>query len=75
MHKLKMIQFWIVSFSVIIWNTLKGNTWHSITLSINLDENEHGHPERKIVMARRRLRGFELTSHIIPAFVPGEEQE
>lgn len=72
MQKLRMVWFWIVAFSVIIWQTLKGNTWHSVRVDFHLGDNEYGNPERKQIIARRKVHGLDLFTQHMPAFVPEE---
>lgn len=75
MDRFKMVLFWIRAFVVIIFQTMKGNTWNSVKLNVHLGDNEYGHPERMFYTARRTVTGLTFHSHHVPAFVPESDQE
>jgi len=61
MNRLKAIWFWIVAFSVIIWNTMKNNHWHLIMVDFHLgDDPMFLNPIRKRLIARRYCDKFIL---------------
>ena len=53
-NKIKELWFWIVAFSIIIWQVLKGNTWHMVHVDIELGQNEDGSPIRDRLIAMKR---------------------
>ena len=55
---LRMIWFWIVSFSVIIYNTIKGNEWNMVYVDFHLGDESSGRPIRKQLIAKRSVDGF-----------------
>lgn len=59
-QRLRMVWFWIVAFRIIIWNTLKGNSWHLIQGDFHLGDSEDGSPIRKNLIAKRSCNGLEI---------------
>ena len=49
-----MIRFWIISFSVIIYNCIKGNEWHMIYADFHFGDDDSGRPIRKQLIAKRK---------------------
>ena len=62
MRNLKIIKFWIVAFSVIIWQTLKGNTWHTLIADIEVyvDKDDPSVNKRKRLIARRTYNSLDI---------------
>jgi hypothetical protein len=60
MRRLKIAWFWAVAFSVLVWNILKGNTWHMIYVDFHLGDYPDGRPIRKQLIAKRRVGGFDI---------------
>lgn len=59
-HKFKIIWFWIVAFSVIIWNSIKGNEWHMMYANFHLGNDENGNPIRRQLIAKRGIESFDV---------------
>ena len=60
MRKLRIIWFWIVAFSVIVWNTLKGNEWNLVYVNFHCGDSTDGTPIRKQLIAKKTISGFEV---------------
>lgn len=60
MPKLNIIKFWVIAFSVIIRETLKGNNWNMIYADFHLGDTEDGRPIRKQLIAKRSVGSFDL---------------
>lgn len=60
MYKLKIIWFFIVAFSVIIWNIIKGNEWHMGYFDFHYGNDKKGRPIRKQLIAKKRCGGFDI---------------
>jgi len=58
MRTLKAIRFWIVAFSIIIWNTMRGRTWHMICVDFHCGDDANGNTIRKQLIARRDIHGY-----------------
>jgi len=71
MEKLSIIKFWIVAFSVIIYQCVKGNDWHSVSVYIHTGDNENG-PITKNYSAMKTADGFKFNSFKVPNVKPIE---
>ena len=60
MNKLRVLRFWIIAFSVLIFNTLKGNNWHMIFADFHFGDNERGIPIRKRLIAQQHYRTLDV---------------
>lgn len=71
--KLRIIWFWLVAFSVIAWNTLKGNEWNMVYVDFHLGDDKLGRPIRKQLIAKRRIGGFDIYWQDLRAFDTGSK--
>jgi len=60
MKTLKMVWFWVVAFSVIVWNTLKGNTWHMVYVDFHFGDYPDGRPIRKQLIAKQHVGSLRI---------------
>lgn len=58
--KLKVLWFWVVSFYMIISQSMKGNEWHFVYADFHCGDDEKGFPIRKRLTARRTVSGLTL---------------
>jgi len=69
MQRLKVIWFFIVSFSVIIWNVSKGNEWHMGFFDFHYGDDKNGMPIRKQLIVKKRCGGFDVYWQDMRAFL------
>lgn len=60
MQKLKIVWFWMVAFTIIIKETLKGNDWHMVYVDFHYGDKPDGRPIRKQLIAKRTVSGFNI---------------
>ena len=60
MHKLKITKFWIVAFSVIIWNTFRNRDWNMVYVDFDAGTKKNGLPRRTQLIAKRTAVGFSV---------------
>ena len=59
-NKLQTLKFWIVAFSIVIFQTMKGNSWHRIRVGFDFGIDENGKQVRKNLVASRRVGGADV---------------
>ena len=59
-RNIKLIWFFVVSFTVIIWNILIGHDWHVLYCDFHVGDDERGLPLRKQLIAKRTATGCKL---------------
>lgn len=58
--RFKVFKFWIIAFSVIMWNVLKGNHWNMAYIDFHLGDDTNGNPIRKQLVARRSCNSLDI---------------
>ena len=68
-RKCKIIKFWCIAFSVIIWNTLKDNQWNMLYADFHFgDDKITGRAIRKQLIAKRSMSGYDIYWQDLSAF-------
>jgi len=57
---IKIIFFWIVAFSTIIFHTMKNKNWHIVCADFEVGTKHDGFPVRKKLIARRSFNSLDL---------------
>ena len=61
MNKIRIIWFWIVAFSVIIWNVIKGNQWNLVYVDFHFgDDFKTGKTIRKQLIAKKTTDSLDI---------------
>lgn len=60
MQKLKMVKFWIVAFTYIIYHTIKNRNWHMVMADFEIGEDDSGSTKRKQLIADKRCKRMSL---------------
>ena len=60
MRKVRVLYFWVVAFSCIAWNVLKGNEWSMVYVDLHCGDNANGSPIRKQLIAKKSFGSLDI---------------